>query len=141
MSKTIINGIDVGEEIRYCNNCSNLGLDFKTGKFYCGLSNRKDELPEILSCENFSSNCYIKRLQEENEKLKEYIKDLQVRKDKYYLKTLDYEAKISYLIQTLKEIRDIVKPIKENTCFGMNCGAIDWVLNEINEVLNNETTR
>lgn len=50
------NGIDVSEEIRYCNNCSNLGLDFKTGKFYCGLSNRKDELPEILSCENFSSN-------------------------------------------------------------------------------------
>ena len=71
-----INGIDVSEEIRYCNNCGNLGLDFKTGKFYCSLSNRKDELPEILSCENFSSNCYIKRLQKENEELKNKNNDL-----------------------------------------------------------------
>lgn len=65
-----INGMDVNEEIRYCNNCSNLGLDFKTGKFYCGLSNRPDELPEVLSCDEFNPNCYIKRLQEENEKIK-----------------------------------------------------------------------
>ena len=97
----IINGIDVSEEIRYCNNCSNLGLDFKTGKFYCGLSNRKDELPEILSCENFSSNCYIKRLQEENEGLKS-LNDFNVQKIevlqeeneklKARLKTLDDEV-------------------------------------------------
>lgn len=74
MSKLTTNNIDVSEEIRYCNNCSNLGLDFKTGKFYCGLSNRKDELPEILSCENFSSNCYIKCLQKENELLNNMVK-------------------------------------------------------------------
>ena len=35
-----------------------------------------------------------------------------------------------------EKIRDIVKPIKDNTCFGMNCGAVDWILKEINEVLN-----
>ena len=62
-----INGIDVNEEIRYCNNCSNLGLDFKTGKFYCSLSHRPDELPEILSCDEFNTNCYIKRLGQEIE--------------------------------------------------------------------------
>lgn len=67
--KEIINGIDVSEEIRYCNNCSHLGLDFKAHKFYCSLSHRPDELPEVLSCDEFSTNCYIKRLQEENERL------------------------------------------------------------------------
>lgn len=67
--KEITEGIDVSEEIRYCNNCSNLGLDFETGKFYCSLSNRLDELPEVLSCDEFSTNCYIKRLQEENKRL------------------------------------------------------------------------
>ena len=51
----------------------------------------------------------LKRLQEENEKAKEYIKDLQVRKDKYYLRTLNYETKISYLIQALEEIKEIAK--------------------------------
>lgn len=67
--KNNINGIDVSEEIRYCNNCSNLGLDFKARKFYCSLSHRPDELPEVLSCDEFSTNSYIKRLQEENKSL------------------------------------------------------------------------
>ena len=78
----------MSEEIKYCNNCSYLGLDFKTGKFYCGLSNRKDELPEILSCENFSSNCYIKRLQGENEELKKTFKKI----DKLLDEALDSEV-------------------------------------------------
>ena len=30
--------------------------------------------------------------------------------------------------QKLKGIKEIVVPIKENTCFGMHCGAIDWIL-------------
>lgn len=28
----------------------------------------------------------------------------------------------------LEEIKEIVVPIKENTCFGTHCGAIDWIL-------------
>ena len=137
-----INGIDVSEEIRYCNNCSNLGLDFETGKFYCSLSNRKDELPEILSCENFSSNCYINRLQEEN-------KELEKKKDEYYLINLDYEAKISYLIQALEEIRkEYTNSIfyqcnkTEEECPCHNCiilGQLDRVQNIIkiiDEVIN-----
>lgn len=33
--------------------------------------------------------------------------------------------------QKLKGIKEIVVPIKENTCFGMHCGAIDWILQTI----------
>ena len=104
--KNKINGIDVSEEIRYCNNCSNLGLDFKTGKFYCGLSNRKDELPEILSCENFSSNCYIKCLQKENEGLKS-LNDFNVQK----IEVLQEENNI--LKQAIKN-KNFVAIVKEN---------------------------
>ena len=43
----------------------------------------------------------ILRLQKENEELKK-------KKDEYYLRTLDYETKISYLIQALEEIREII---------------------------------
>lgn len=123
--ETIINGIDVSEEIRYCNNCSNLGLDFKTGKFYCGLSNRKDELPEILSCENFSSNCYIKRLQEENEGLKslndfniqkiEVLKEknekLKEEKDGMQIVINNYIEHTTKYRQALEEIRKKITPV------------------------------
>ena len=30
--------------------------------------------------------------------------------------------------QKLEKIKNIVVPIKENTCFGQYCGAIDWIL-------------
>ena len=53
------------------------------------------------SCEDCPLNCKVKRLQEENEEVKE-------KKDEYYLRTLDYEAKISYLIQALENIRKAV---------------------------------
>lgn len=33
--------------------------------------------------------------------------------------------------QKLKGIKEIVVPIKENTCFGRHCGAIDWILQTI----------
>ena len=44
----------------------------------------------------------IQRLQEENE-------DLKKKKDEYYLINLDYETKISYLIQALEEINILAK--------------------------------
>ena len=37
-----------------------------------------------------------------------------------------------------KEIREIEEPIKKDSCFGMHCGAIDWILDTINEVLGND---
>lgn len=113
-----INGIDASEEIRYCNNCSNLGLDFKTGKFYCGLSNRNDELPEILSCENFSSSCYIKRLQEENEKLYKALEEIR----KEYTNSIFYQCDKTeeecpchncIILGQLDRVQNIVKIIDE----------------------------
>lgn len=147
-----INGIDVSEEIRYCNNCSNLGLDFKTGKFYCGLSNRKDELPEILSCENFSSNCYIKRLQKENEGLKS-LNDFNVQKievlqeeneklkadlkgeteqcQKWYQLETDKHFQMVKCEQALEEIRNIAE-----TPIIADKNRFDEIINKINEALN-----
>ena len=49
-----------------------------------------------------------KGILEENEKLKEYIKDLQVRKDRYYLQVLEYEKQISGWISFYIKVRDIV---------------------------------
>lgn len=138
-----INGIDVSEEIRYCNNCSNLGLDFKTGKFYCGLSNRKDELPEILSCENFSSNCYIKRLQEDNEKLKEKIKSEKYIKENALQEATKYCMKCGEFRQALEEIRKEANRLlyKENPIYGYNNSNYfelyaKYVLAKIKEALN-----
>jgi len=145
--ETIINGIDVSEEIRYCNNCSNLGLDFKIGKFYCSLSNRKDELPEILSCKNFSSNCYIKRLQEENEELKICFTSTDINAKKIQTKLFDKEEECEKYKQTLEEIREIlmckIYGLNENASqLDYMCYVLDKfekirikILTKINEVL------
>ena len=61
---------------------------------------------------NYCKECFERQekidcLQEENEELKK-------KKDEYYLVTLDYEAKISYLIQALEEIREKLKKYDAN---------------------------
>ena len=40
------------------------------------------------------------------------------------------------LEKTLAEIKELAKPIQENTCFGMYCGAMDEILNIIKKVEN-----
>ena len=134
MSETIINGIDVSE-------CEKLGETIDG--FTCGLGKRIRFANEIITKHNLckdNPDCYfkqLKRLQEENEKLKEnqccpetceYIATEIIR----YTNVCEVNSKYK---QALEKIRDIVKPIKDNTCFEMNCGAVDWILNEINEVL------
>lgn len=42
-----------------------------------------------------------------------------------------YYKQLKRAEQKLKGIKEIVVPIKENTCFGMHCGAIDWILQTI----------
>lgn len=62
-------------------------------------------------CTDNNFNCIWKqhgRLKEENEELKKYIKDLQVRKDRYYLQVLEYEKQISGWISFYIKIRDII---------------------------------
>ena len=99
-------------------------------------------------CEHYK-NCYfkkLKRLEKENEELKE-------KKDKYYLKTLDYEMQISDLIEALEEIREIAKIDDINTCWTIlnecdncqcsaDCGIqspikrLKVIKDKLNEVLN-----
>lgn len=117
-----INGIDVSEEIRYCNNCSNLGLDFKTGKFYCSLSYRPDELPEVLSCDEFSTNCYIKRLQEENKELK---KQLEIDKNQ-----------INYFIEENEGLKKEKEKIEEDAEYFLNGDYCDEKCNSAKNELN-----
>ena len=138
MSETI-NGIDVSEEIRYCNNCSNLGLDFKTGKFYCGLSNRKDELPEILSCENFSLNYYIKRLQEENKELKDRNANLRLNLATYDLpeiKKILTDWRTGELDKKFKNLQKEKEELKKyHKGFVANCRYCDeWYMDKCNYI-------
>lgn len=87
---------------------------------------------------SIKKNCYYKQLQrlkQENEELKEKINKFQW-DNPYYILYENVVTQRDKYKQALEEIRNIVKPIKDNTCFGMNCGAVDWILDEINEVLN-----
>lgn len=45
----------------------------------------------------------------ENKELKERVKDLQVRKDKYYLQNLEYERYFSNIIEIFEEIKHIIE--------------------------------
>lgn len=95
---------------------------------------------------NYCKECFerqekIDRLEWENKELKE-------KKDEYYLINLDYEAKISYLIQALEEIREMfmceIYNLNENDSqLSYMCNALDEfekirikALTKINEVLN-----
>ena len=51
----------------------------------------------------------IVELKAENERLKSQIKDLQIRKDRYYLKGLEQERQISDYITLLQEIKEIAE--------------------------------
>lgn len=133
----IINGIDVSEEIRYCNNCSNLGLDFKVRKFYCSLSHRPDELPEVLSCDEFNTNCYIKRLQEENKRLQMLScancgeKYLSPEGAELYDKMLDYK-------DALEEIKNYLNTLSNIDGDFVNTETYLRIQDMINEVFSNE---
>lgn len=54
----------------------------------------------------------ILRLEQECEKLKEYIKDLQTRKDRYYLQVLEYERQVNDWIKW----KDKVVKLFESAC-------------------------
>lgn len=79
-----------------------------------------------LDCDcNSNLNCIFKqfkRKKQECEELKEKQKELlhDCNSCKFH------QYKQSEL--KLKEIKEIVVPIKENTCFGIHCGIINWIL-------------
>lgn len=127
MSEKIINGIDVSECVFFRERYTRIGDDVDNDisfENHCMLS---ECTFNICNCEKI--NCHfkqLKRLQKENNELK-----------KLKCKFKEYcTCNIEKYRSALEEIRKIVEPIKENTCFGMNCGAVNWILNEIDEVLN-----
>lgn len=138
----------MSEEIKHCNNCKNLGLDFEAGKFYCSLSYRPDELPEVLGCDEFSINCYIKRLQEENEELKETTEKGNKTNADLIESIVRHKEKISKYKQVFEEIREIIneqnlisdKPISQSECtLERLCNYEEKyikIVDKINEVLN-----
>lgn len=108
----------------------------------------ENEAKEIIAELEHKNNC----LQKKNDKLKK-------KKDEYFVMNLNYEIKISYLIQALEEIRDITERLitelpEYNSCYykdecGDNCTPkkrskveyccyenVDKILTMINEVLN-----
>ena len=145
-----INGIDVSE-------CSCKDDD---KCFEAPILNEYGDLIDYQDCESqtlcpYRSKIKIQRLQEENNILKQTIKnknfvaiveeneELKKKKDEYYLRTLDYEAKISYLIQALEEIRKEANRLlyEENPIYGYNNSnyfelLAKYVLAKTKEVLN-----
>lgn len=91
-----INGIDVSEwELK------GVLIPITECKYFEGIGDCKESKGLCV----YNENCYfkqLKHLQEENEGLKK-------KKDEYYLINLDYETKISYLIQALEEINILAK--------------------------------
>lgn len=81
---------------------------FKDEKYSCDLSFINQE--ELCKCDDVQDCTYkqLKRLEQENEKQKEYIKDLQARKDRYYLQVLEYERQVNDWISFYIKVRDIV---------------------------------
>lgn len=108
----IIDGIDVSKCEFYCEE-------------YCNLSNdRNERLPFAEKCTGYCDCCFkqLKRKEQECEELKEKQKELL--HDCNSCKFHQYkQAELK-----LEEIKEIVVPIKENTCFGMHCGVINWIL-------------
>lgn len=117
-----------------CGNCNGKEDYINLEKHHKGLRKQFDELVK----RNNTLSLRIEELEKENEELKK-------KKDEYYLKTLDYEAKISYLIQALEEIREIAKFNQfynpEKLLINGDIGQIQnlkmtEIYNKINEVLN-----
>lgn len=121
MSGIIIDGVNVAECEYYKGKCMEYMHYCQIGCKEC--TDIGTKLCHYKQTERFKAK--IARLEQENKELKEenfnweQINKLQ---EKYK--------------SALEEIRTFAKPIKENSCFGLQCGFIDFVLETIREALN-----
>lgn len=128
------------EIIKECKNCDALGIDSEIGVYYCCLSHRQDDLPKEFTCNDFTPNKQLKRLEQENKELKETVKDLnQSIQNCNIQRTRMYKA--------LEEIREIAKFNQfynpEDLLINGNIGQMQdlkmtEIYNRINEVLGDE---
>lgn len=143
MSKPTINGIDVSKYFIDVVDEGGSTIDYKI------LPNTERLLVEKI----FEQNQQLKRLQEENKELKDRNTNLRLNLATYDLpeikkvltdwrtgkldkKFKKLQKENEKLKQALEEIKTFAKPIKENTCFGMYCGFVDFVLEQCKEALN-----
>ena len=87
-----------------CGNCNGTEDYINLEKHHKGLRKQFDELVK----RNNTLSLRIEELENEKEKSKEYFKDLQVRKDRYYLQVLEFERQISDWVTFYMKISDIV---------------------------------
>lgn len=71
--------------------------------------NQLKESAKLAADASFKLSEQVYNLKAENERLKSQIKDLQIRKDRYYLKGLEQERQISDYITILQEIKAIAE--------------------------------
>lgn len=67
------------------------------------------ESTKLAADASFKLSEQVYNLKAENERLKSQIKDLQIRKDRYYLKGLEQERQISDYITILQDIKAIAE--------------------------------
>ena len=71
--------------------------------------NQLKESAKLAADASFKLSEQVYNLKAENERLKSQIKDLQIRKDRYYLKGLEQERQISDYITILQDIKAIAE--------------------------------
>lgn len=64
------------EIIKECKNCDALGIDSEIGIYYCCLSHRQDDLPKEFTCNDFTPNEQLKRLEQENKQMKSALEEI-----------------------------------------------------------------
>ena len=118
--------------IKECKNCDALGIDSEIGVYYCCLSHRQDDLPKEFTCNDFTPNKQLKRLEQENRELKAY-KDINE----------DFKKAWDELNEKYKQLRSALEEIKSmadkfdywNSNLPMASEIIGEVKDKINEVL------
>lgn len=92
------------EIIKECKNCDALGIDSEIGVYYCCLSHRQDDLPKEFTCNDFTPNKQLKRLEQENRALRK-ANEISIEKV-----TVTAEAKrLKELEQENKELKEKIK--------------------------------
>lgn len=128
-----INGIDVSECRHHYTNPVN-GVIYHA----CAIYEQKNELGywQDTLCEQ-NPNCYfkqLKRLQEENEKLKEKIKSEKYIKENALQEATKYSMKCGEFRQALEEIREISKQCMTKDLCSIDCDYADRCYIEDEEV-------
>jgi len=93
------------EMIKECKNCDALGIDSEIGVYYCCLSHRQDDLPKEFTCNDFTPNKQLKRLEQREKALTEIADDLQKRNHNLTL----INERLGQENKELKEVKEQLK--------------------------------